>query len=95
MNEYEQSGNLKELFEQKFDQLLSMVSDIKNTLAGQGQRIDDIKDRVIVQEQTAINQQKEIDELKAKNKTQGTWIAGLASGIILAIVGAVVKMFIG
>lgn len=83
------------LLNQKIDQLIEVVTEIKNNLTTVK---DDIRDlQLEMRDIQNINnqQQKEIDEQKQASKSNKAWLMGIASGLIVAVVGALLRAFMG
>lgn len=95
-NERESSNStVVTLLNQKIDQLIEVVTEIKDNLTTIK---DDVRDlQLDMREVQNINrqQQKDIDEQKQASKNNKAWLMGIASGLIVAVVGAVLKVFVG
>jgi predicted nucleic acid-binding Zn-ribbon protein len=95
-NERESSNStVVTLLNQKIDQLIEVVTEIKDNLTTIK---DDVRDlQLDMRDVQNINkqQQKEIDEQKQASKSNKAWLMGIASGLIVTAVGALFKAFMG
>ncbi len=95
-NERETSADaVATLLNQKIDQLIEVVTEIKNNLTTISDDVRDLQLEMRDVQNTNKQQQKEIDEQKQASKSNKAWLMGIASGLIVAVVGAVLKAFVG
>lgn len=95
-NERETSNDaLLAVFGEKIDQLIDAVTEIKNNLLTTKDDIRELQLKMRDVENTNIQQQKEIDEQKQASKSNKAWLMGIASGLVVAVVGALLRALMG
>ena len=95
-NERETSNDaLLAVFGEKIDQLIDAVTEIKNNLLTTKDDIRGLQLKMRDVENTNVQQQKEIDEQKQASKSNKAWLMGIASGLIVAVVGALLRVLMG
>ena len=95
-NERETSNDaLLAVFGEKIDQLIDAVTEIKNNLLTTKDDIRELQLKMRDVENTNVQQQKEIDEQKQASKSNKAWLMGIASGLIVAVVGALLRVLMG
>lgn len=83
------------VFEEKIDNLLEAVREIKDTINNTSQQVSAMKiDMVNLQNKTE-QQQKEIDKLYEKNTRNMGWIMGIGASVCATILVAILKMVFG
>lgn len=95
-NERETSNDaLLAVFGEKIDQLIDAVTEIKNNLLTTKDDIRELQLKMRDVENTNVQQQKEIDEQKQASKSNKAWLMGIASGLVVAVVGALLRALMG
>ena len=95
-NERETSNDaLLAVFGEKIDQLIDAVTEIKNNLLTTKDDIRELQLKMRDVGNTNVQQQKEIDEQKQASKSNKAWLMGIASGLIVAVVGALLRVLMG
>lgn len=83
------------VFEEKIDNLLEAVREIKDTINNTSQQVSAMKiDMVNLQNKTE-QQQKEIDKLYEKNTRNQGWIMGVGATVVASLVVAILKVVFG
>lgn len=97
MNNEKETSNetIVAVFSEKIDQLINTVNEIKIGLQNNDIRMRKIEERLIRQEEKDTSQQKEIEQVKEVMSNQKKWVMGMISGIVVSIVGIVLKIIIG
>lgn len=80
------------VFEEKLDNLTNVVNDIKSMLKQNQEQLNKTMMEMITLQGKIEQQQKEIDELKDKNKSASQWIKGVAASLAVSIIAAVLKI---
>jgi uncharacterized coiled-coil DUF342 family protein len=83
------------VFEQKLDNLIQAVSEIKEQMNENYADITDIKLELNNFKNKTEQQQKEIDSLLKNNESNRTWIRGIAATIIGGVALAAILYFTG
>lgn len=99
MNEQETSGTSREalllVFEEKIDNLLEAVREIKDSINNTSEQVAAMKIDIVTLQNKAEQQEKEINKLNEKNlRTQG-WVMGIGATVVASIVVAVLKSVFG
>lgn len=95
-NERETSNDaLLAVFGEKIDQLIDAVTEIKNNLLTTKDDIRELQLKMRDVGNTNVQQQKEIDEQKQASKSNKAWLMGIASGLVVAVVGALLRALMG
>lgn len=99
MNEQETSGTSREalllVFEEKIDNLLEAVREIKDSINNTSEQVAAMKIDIVNLQNKAEQHQKEIDKLNEKNlRTQG-WVMGIGATVVAGIIVAVLKSVFG
>lgn len=96
MNERENSTNpVVAVLENKLDQLISAVQEIKDQMHDNSVDIANLKLEVNTFKNKTEQQQKEIDKLYSKNDANKNWIMGLVASVGATIIIAVLKIVFG
>lgn len=99
MNEQETSGTSKEalllVFEEKIDNLLEAVREIKDSITHTSEQVQAMKIDIITLQSKTEQQQKEIDKLYEKNTRNMGWIMGIGASVLGTIIVAVLRMVFG
>ena len=83
------------VFEEKIDNLLEAVRDIKDSIQHTSEQVSAMKIDIVNLQNKAEQHQKEIDKLNEKNlRTQG-WVMGIGATVVASIVVAVIKSVFG
>lgn len=83
------------VFEEKIDNLLEVVKEIKDNITNTSQQVAAMKIDIVNLQNKAEQHQKEIDKLNEKNlRTQG-WVMGIGATVVAGIVVAVLKSVFG
>ena len=94
MEEKEQSKESYLLvFENKIDNLTVIVSEIKDNLANSYRDIEQLKMDMVGLRAHSEQCDKDLDKLTKRIDASKTWIMGIASGVIVAVVIAILKSF--
>ena len=83
------------VIENKLDQLITAVSEIKNEMHDNSVDIADLKVKITTFEVINNNQQKEIDQINKRNETFKGWLMSLTGGLILSIAATSAKLLLG
>lgn len=96
MQERENSGEvLMARLEERFEQLLSAVNSIKQSLDSQIIKIGDIDRKIILIEQKDIQLEKDIAELRNNSNKTKQWILGIVATILGGTILAAIKLSLG
>lgn len=99
MNEQETSGTSREalllVFEEKIDNLLEAVREIKDSIQNTSEQVQAMKIDIITLQSKTEQQQKEIDKLYEKNTRNMGWIMGIGASVLGTIIVAVLRMVFG
>lgn len=83
------------VFEEKIDNLLEAVRDIKDSIQNTSEQVSAMKIDIVTLQNKAEQQEKEINKLNEKNlRTQG-WVMGIGATVVASIVVAVLKSVFG
>lgn len=80
---------------EKIEQILSTVTDIKNTLNRHDDKINSFEVKLALQEQKDNNLQESIDKLEKKNDDTKKWLLGCIGTIAGGLILAICKFFLG
>lgn len=83
------------VFEEKLDNLIEAVRDIKDSITHTSEQVQSMKIDIVTIQNKTEQQQKEIDKLYEKNTRNQGWIMGLGASIVAGIVIAILKAVIG
>jgi predicted nucleic acid-binding Zn-ribbon protein len=83
------------LFEDKLDNLIEAVKDIKDSITHTSEQVQAMKIDIVTMQNKTEQQQKEIDKLYEKNTRNQGWIMGLGASIIAGILIAILKSVFG
>ena len=96
MNEQETSGTSREalllVFEEKIDNLLEAVREIKDNITNTSEQVQAMKIDIITLQSKTEQQQKEIDKLYEKNTRNMGWIMGIGASVLGTIIVAVLRL---
>lgn len=99
MNEQETSGTSREalllVFEEKIDNLLEAVREIKDSITHTSEQVQAMKIDIITLQSKTEQQQKEIDKLYEKNTRNMGWIMGIGASVLGTIIIAVLRLVFG
>lgn len=99
MNEQETSGTSREalllVFEEKIDNLLEAVREIKDSITHTSEQVQTMKIDIITLQSKTEQQQKEIDKLYEKNTRNMGWIMGIGASVLGTIIVAVLRLVFG
>lgn len=99
MNEQETSGTSREalllVFEEKIDNLLEAVREIKDSIQNTSEQVQAMKIDIITLQSKTEQQQKEIDKLYEKNTRNMGWIMGIGASVLGTIIVAVLRLVFG
>lgn len=99
MNEQETSGTSREalllVFEEKIDNLLEAVREIKDSINNTSEQVAAMKIDIVNLQNKAEQQQKEIDKLYEKNTRNMGWIMGIGASVLGTIIVAVLRLVFG
>ena len=99
MNEQETSGTSREalllVFEEKIDNLLEAVREIKDSITHTSEQVQAMKIDIITLQSKTEQQQKEIDKLYEKNTRNIGWIMGIGASVLGTIIVAVLRLVFG
>lgn len=99
MNEQENSGTSREalllVFEEKIDNLLEAVREIKDSITHTSEQVQAMKIDIITLQSKTEQQQKEIDKLYEKNTRNMGWIMGIGASVLGTIIVAVLRLVFG
>lgn len=95
-NERESSNSaVVTLLNQKIDQLIEVVTEIKDNLTTIKDDVRDLQLDMRDVQNMNKQQQKEIEEQKQASRSNKAWLMGIASGLIVTVVGGLFKVFMG
>lgn len=83
------------VFEEKIDNLLEAVREIKDSIQNTSEQVSAMKIDIITLQNKTEQQQKEIDKLYEKNTRNQGWIMGVGASVLATIIIAVLKMVFG
>lgn len=86
---------IAEVIEQKLDNLIDAVKEIKQTMHDNSVDIANLKLDINTFKNETAHQQKEIDELKAKDLRNKGWIMGIGATLVASLIMAVLKIVAG
>lgn len=99
MNEQETSGTSREalllVFEEKIDNLLEAVREIKDSINNTSEQVSAMKIDIVSLQNKTEQQQKEIDKLYEKNTRNMGWIMGIGASVLGTIIVAVLRLVFG
>lgn len=99
MNEQETSGTSREalllVFEEKIDNLLEAVREIKDSIQNTSEQVSAMKIDIVSLQNKTEQQQKEIDKLYEKNTRNMGWIMGIGASVLGTIIVAVLRLVFG
>lgn len=96
MSDYENSHDIiLAKLEERFGQLLEVVTDIKNNLKTQTLKISELDREILTLKVESEQRQKDIDKLKKKHEDNRKWILSIIASIIGGVTLAVVKFLVG
>lgn len=96
INEREQSRDTVLLvFEEKIDNLIEAVRDIKDSITHTSEQVSAMKIDVVTLQNKTEQQQKEIDKLYERNTRNQGWIMGVGASVLATIVVAVLRLIFG
>jgi chromosome segregation ATPase len=95
-NEHESSqGVILARLEERFSQLLDIVTEIKNNLHNQTVKMGEINTKLTKLELSDAQNKKDIEKLNAKHDSNRKMLLGIASTILGGVALAVIKYFMG
>ena len=83
------------VFEEKIDNLIEAVRDIKDSITHTSEQVSAMKIDVVTLQNKTEQQQKEIDKLYDKNTRNMGWIMGLGISVLATIILYVLKVAFG
>lgn len=83
------------VFEEKIDNLIEAVRDIKDSITHTSEQVSAMKIDVVTLQNKTEQQQKEIDKLYDKNMRNAGWIMGIGASVLATIIVAVLKVVFG
>lgn len=83
------------VFEEKIDNLIEAVRDIKDSITHTSEQVSAMKIDVVTLQNKTEQQQKEIDKLYDKNTRNMGWIMGIGASVLATIIVAVLKVVFG
>lgn len=99
MNEQETSGTSREalllVFEEKIDNLLEAVREIKDSINNTSEQVSTMKIDIVSLQNKTEQQQKEIDKLYEKSTRNMGWIMGIGASVLGTIIVAVLRLVFG
>lgn len=96
MNEQENSKEaLLLVFEEKIDNLLEAVKEIKDTITHTSEQVSVMKIDIVSLQNRTEQQQKEIDKLYEKNTRNMGWIMGIGASVCATILVAILRLVFG
>lgn len=96
MNEQENSKEaLLLVFEEKIDNLLEAVKEIKDSITHTSEQVSVMKIDIVSLQNKTEQQQKEIDKLYEKNTRNMSWIMGIGASVLGTIIVAVLRLVFG
>lgn len=81
--------------ETKFEQLLEVVSEIKESINNQTQKLSTLEKDMIILEQKNHENEARLEELKQNHKQNKAWLYTLSASILSGLVIAVIKWLSG
>lgn len=81
--------------ETKFEQLLEVVNEIKESINNQNVKLSTLEKDMIVIEQKNHENEKRLEELKQNHKQNKAWLYTLSASIISGVVIALIKWLSG
>ena len=81
--------------EEKFSQLLEIVTDIKNNLKNQTAKISELDMEILTLKVESEQRKKDIDKLNSKHEDNKKWLMGIVATLVGGIALAVIKVLIG
>lgn len=81
--------------ETKFEQLLEVVSEIKESINNQTQKLSTLEKDMIILEQKNHENEQRLEELKQNHKQNKAWLYTLSASILSGLVIAVIKWLSG
>ena len=83
------------VFEEKIDNLIEAVRDIKDSITHTSEQVSAMKIDVVTLQNKTEQQQKEIDKLYERNTRNQGWIMGVGASVLATIVVAVLRLIFG
>lgn len=83
------------VFEEKIDNLLEAVREIKDSITHTSEQVQAMKIDIITLQSKTEQQQKEIDKLYEKNTRNMGWIMGIGASVLGTIIVAVLRLVFG
>lgn len=83
------------VFEEKIDNLIEAVRDIKESITHTSEQVSAMKIDIVTLQNKTEQQQKEIDKLYDKNTRNQGWIMGIGASVLAAIIIAILKVVVG
>lgn len=92
MTEFENSSGI---IEQKIDQILQTINEVRDTVKAHSNEITDMKVQLALQKQTDDALREDISEVKDKNEKMKGQVIGCIISVIGTVIGAVILAVIG
>lgn len=92
MNDEQSKEAVIMVFEEKLDNLTNVVNEIKCMLKQNQEQLNKQMMEMVTLQGKIEQQQKEIDELKEKNKSASQWIKGVAASLAVSIIAGILKI---
>ena len=83
------------VFEEKIDNLLEAVREIKDSINNTSEQVSAMKIDIVSLQNKTEQQQKEIDKLYEKNTRNMGWIMGIGASVLGTIIVAVLRLVFG
>jgi len=83
------------VFEEKIDNLIEAVRDIKESITHTSEQVSAMKIDIVTLQNKTEQQQKEIDKLYDKNTRNQGWIMGIGASVLATIILYVLKVAFG
>lgn len=83
------------VFEEKIDNLLEAVREIKDSIQHTSEQVSAMKIDIVSLQNKTEQQQKEIDKLYEKNTRNMGWIMGIGASVLGTIIVAVLRLVFG
>lgn len=83
------------VFEEKIDNLLEAVKEIKDSITHTSEQVSAMKIDIVSLQNKTEQQQKEIDKLYEKNTRNMGWIMGIGASVLGTIIVAVLRLVFG
>lgn len=83
------------VFEEKIDNLLEAVREIKDSITHTSEQVSAMKIDIVSLQNKTEQQQKEIDKLYEKNTRNMGWIMGIGASVLGTIIVAVLRLVFG